>query len=392
MAEKLNRIADLDLSGRRVLLRVDFNVPLSGGKITDDSRIRAGLPTLRKLLEQGAALVITSHLGRPGGKPDPALSLQPVAERLGELLDRKVAFVPDTIGSAAEQAASGLQPGELLMLENTRFDPGEEENDDDYAAALSKLADVFVNDAFGSLHRAHASTVGVARKLPAAAGLLIEKEITALEPAVDDPARPFMVVIGGAKTSDKLPAIEQLRKRADCILVGGGVANTLLAAQGRELGDSLVDPEYLERAAAILKNSWSSIVLPMDLVVAAGDDDHSATEIRRISDITAGWRAMDIGPETITRFQRELTTAATVVWAGPLGRFEIEPFSKGTFAIAETLSRADAYVIAAGGDTMSALRAEGVIEGFDHVSTGGGAALAFISGEPLPGLEVLRKR
>lgn len=391
MVEKLRRIADLDLSGRRVLVRMDFNVPLSGGKITDDNRIRAGLPSLRALLDERAAVIIISHLGRPEGKPDPALSLRPVAERLGELLERPVQFVPESQGPAAESAVGALQPGELLMLENTRFNPGEESNDDAYAAALAKLADVFVNDAFGSMHRAHASIVGVAHKLPAAAGLLVEKEIKALGHAVDDPARPFMVIIGGAKTSDKLPAIERLLGRTDGILVGGGVANTLLAAQGRELGDSLVDPEYLERAAAILKGSWSSIVLPMDLVVATGDNDHSATGIRRISDITAGCRAMDIGPETIARFKRELATAATIAWAGPLGRFEMEPFSKGTFAIAEALARADAYVIAAGGDTMSALRAEGVIDGFDHVSTGGGAALAFICGESLPGLEVLRQ-
>jgi len=391
MTGKLRRIDDLDLSGRRVLARMDFNVPLSDGEIADDKRIRAGLPTLQMLVARGAAVVIASHLGRPNGKPDPALSLQPVAERLAELLGREVAFVPETTGPAAEQAAGDLEPGELLMLENTRFAPGEEENDQDYAAALSQLADVFVNDAFGSLHRAHASVVGVAGKLPAVAGLLVEKELAALRPAAENPARPYVAIIGGAKISDKLPAMEGLIERADTILVGGGIANTLLATQGRELGDSLVDHAYRDRAAQLLNKSWASIVLPMDLVVTHGDKEGQAIEIRSVSEINDGWRAMDIGPETIARFQRELANAATVAWAGPLGCFEIEPFSRGTFAIAETLSRSDAYVIAAGGETMSALRAEGVIEGFDHVSTGGGAALAFLSGETLPGLEVLRR-
>jgi len=390
MTGNLRRIDDLDISGRRVLARMDFNVPLSDGEIADDKRIRAGLSTLQLLLDRGAAVVIASHLGRPNGKPDPALSLQPVAERLAELLGREVAFVPEATGPAAEKAAGDLEPGELLMLENTRFDPGEEQNDEDYATALSKLADVFVNDAFGSLHRAHASIVGVAGKLPAVAGLLVEKELAALERAAENPARPYVVIIGGAKISDKLPAMEKLIERADCILVGGGVANTLLETQGRELGDSLVDPEYRDRAARLLKKSWASIVLPMDLVVAHGDKEHQGSEIRSVSGISDGWRAMDIGPETIARFQRELAKAATVAWAGPLGCFEIEPFSRGTFAIAEMLSRSDAYVIAAGGDTMSALRAEGVIEGFDHVSTGGGAALACLCGETLPGLEMLR--
>lgn len=391
MPGKLRGMEDIEVSGHRVLTRMDFNVPLSDAGIGDDSRIRAGLPTLQKLLDRGASVVIASHLGRPGGRPDPALSLRPVAERLGELLERRVAFVPDSIGPDVEQAARDLAPGEMLMLENTRFHRGEKENDDAYAAALSGLADVFVNDAFGTLHRAHASVVGVAGKLPSAAGLLIEKELAALARVVDEPARPYIVVIGGAKISDKLPALEHLIKRADGILVGGAVANTFLAAQGRDIGDSLIDEDYQDRAATLLRKAWASIVLPMDVVVADGDEHGSRTEIRSVSDIGAGWRAMDIGPETIARFQRELASAATVVWAGPLGHFEIEPFSKGTFAIAETLSRLDAYVVAAGGETISVLSAEGVVEGFDHVSTGGGAALAFICGERLPGLEILRE-
>jgi len=384
-------ISDLDISGARVLARMDFNVPLSDGEITDDNRIRAGIPTLNKLLEADAAVVIASHLGRPGGQPDPALSLRPVAQRLEELLGRPVAFVPDCIGDEVEDAVASLDPGSLLLLENTRFHPGEEDNDDKYAAALARLADVFVNDAFASLHRAHASIVGVAARLPAAAGLLVHKELEALGRVVEDPARPYMVVIGGAKISDKLAAIKRLLGHADSILVGGVVANTFLAAQEREVGDSEFDSECLDQAGAMLKKRWASIVLPMDVVVTDPGEEAATARVMSVSDIPARRRIMDIGPATIGRFQRELATAATVVWAGPLGRFEVEPFSKGTFAVAEALSRSEAYVIAGGGDTVAALRAEGVVAGIDHVSTGGGAMLAFVSGGPMPGLEALRK-
>lgn len=383
-------ISDLDISGLRVLARMDLNVPLSDGLVADDARICAGLPTLRKLLAADAAVVVASHLGRPGGRPDRALSLRPVAGRLEELLGRRVAFVPESVGTEVERAVAKLRPGELLLLENTRFQHGEEDNDDEYAAALARLADVFVNDAFATLHRAHASIVGVASRMPAAAGLLVEKELKCLGRAIDDPARPYVVMIGGAKVSDKLPAMERLLERADCILVGGAVANTFLAAQGRELGDSLFDPEYLDRASAMLRKKWASIVLPMDVVAADPREGTATIRLTSVDDIAAGWRVEDIGPETIARFQRELATAATVVWAGPLGRFEIEPFSKGTFAMAEALARRDAYVIAGGGDTVRALRAEGVVAGIDHVSTGGGAMLAFVSGGPMPGLEALR--
>lgn len=384
-------IQELDVSGRRVLARMDFNVPLSDGEVADDNRIRAGIPTLKKLLEADAAVVIASHLGRPGGQPDPALSLRPVAQRLEKLLERPVAFVPESVGGEVENAVARLDPGTLLLLENTRFHPGEEDNDDEYAAALARLADLFVSDAFASLHRAHASIVGVAAKLPAAAGLLVQKELEALGRVVDDPARPYMVVIGGAKVSDKLSAIERFLGHADAILVGGAVANTFLAAQGRELGESVFDSEHLDRASALLKKRWASIVLPMDVVVTDHGEDAAAARVTAVSDIAARCRVMDIGPETIARFQRELATAATIVWAGPPGRFEIEPFSKGTFAIAEALSRSEAFVAAGGGDTVAALRAEGVVAGIDHVSTGGGAMLSFVSGGPMPGLEALRR-
>ena len=385
------RISELDLSGARVLARMDFNVPLADGEVADDNRIRAGIRTLNRLLEADAAVVIASHMGRPGGRPDPALSLRPVAQRLEELLGRPVAFVPESVGDEVEQAVAALDPGSLLLLENTRFHPGEEDNDDEYAAALARLADVFVNDAFASLHRAHASIVGVAARLPAAAGLLVQQELEALERVIDDPERPFMVVVGGAKISDKLPAIERLLEHTDSILVGGAVANTFLAAQERELGDSTYDGERLDQARAMLKKRWASIVLPMDVVVTGPGDESATARVMSVSEIPARCRIVDIGPETIARFQRELATAATVVWAGPPGCFEVEPFSKGTFAIAEALSRSKAYVIAGGGDTVAALRAEGVVAGIDHVSTGGGAMLAFISRGPMPGLEALRR-
>jgi len=387
----LRTLASFDPGGRRVLVRTDFNVPLSDGEIGDDRRIVATLPTLRRLLDDGAALVLASHLGRPDGRPDPALSLRPVGQRLQEALDGRVTLAPDSVGHTTEHAAAALAPGEILLLENTRFHSEEERNDQGYAAALAELADYFVNDAFGTLHRAHASTVGVAAHLPSAAGLLVEKELAALDRAARQPARPYVVLIGGAKIDSKLPALRKLLARADRVLVGGGVANTLLAASGHALADSLLEDDCIGAAEKLLETAGERLVLPVDIVIADGAGEDATLKVVPVGDLENGWRIVDIGPQTVALFEHEIAAAATTAWSGPLGRFEIARFSKGTFAIARALADAEGYTIVGGGETASAVRAAEAEAGIDHISTGGGASLAYLCGDSLPGLEVLRK-
>jgi phosphoglycerate kinase len=329
-----------------------------------------------------------SHLGRPKGVT-PSLSLKPVADRLSQLLDKPVKMAPDVIGDEVEDLAKNLQPGEVLMLENTRFYDEEKKNDPDFSAKLAALGDIFVNDAFGTAHRAHASTVGVTAKLPAVAGFLIEKEIAFLGKAVSDPDSPYVVILGGAKVSDKIGVIENMLDKADTILIGGGMANTFFKAQGLEMGDSLVEDEVLDVATELLDKATGKILLPVDAVVADAFDNDAARKVVAIDAVEPGWRILDIGPKTIELFRRTLKSAKTVAWNGPMGVFEMSNFAKGTFAIAETLAELDATTIIGGGDSASAVKQAGVDERVSHVSTGGGASLEFLEGKTLPGIAAL---
>lgn len=387
---KKKTIRDIDLKGKRALVRVDFNVPLKDGVITDDTRIRAALPTIQYLVEQGASCVLCSHLGRPKGKPSPELSLQPVAARLSELIGKPVAFAADTIGPEAHAAAEKLQPGEILLVENTRFHAEEKKNDPAFAKELASLGDTFVNDAFGTAHRAHASTVGVTDYLPAAAGFLLEKEIEYLGDALDDPAHPFVAILGGAKISDKIGVVERLLQMADRLLIGGGMANTFLAAKGYEMAESLVEDDAIETAKGLLEKGGDALLLPTDLVIADAFSVDANTRIVKSADgVDAGWRALDIGPATLDVFRTALDGAKLVVWNGPMGVFEMEPFAVGTYKLAEALAESDAVTIIGGGDSAAAIRKAGLEDRISHVSTGGGASLEFLEGKTLPGVAAL---
>jgi phosphoglycerate kinase len=384
-------ITEADVRGKRALIRVDFNVPLRDGEVADDTRIRAALPTIQFLLDRGAAVVLATHLGRPKGKADPAFSVAPVARKLSELLGQPVATVSVVVGGEAERAAEALRSGDVLLLENTRFEPGEERNDSDLAAALGRLGDLFVNDAFGAAHRAHASTVGVAKLLPGYAGLLLQREETALSRLLNTPERPFVAVLGGAKVSDKFAVLEHLLDRVDALLLGGGMANTVLFAQGHQIGSSLAEPDRVEEAHRLIERAREQSVfmaVPTDVVIA-GSLDSIMTNVASVEDIPVDQAIFDIGPETVGRYCRRIADARTVFWNGPMGVFERRPFANGTLGIARCVADASGYTVVGGGDSLAALEVAGVAERIDHISTGGGASLEYLEGRVLPGIAAL---
>jgi phosphoglycerate kinase len=385
-------VKDIDVKGKKVLVRVDFNVPLKDGVVTDDTRIRAALPTIAYLLDKGAALILCSHLGRPKDEPDPQYSMKPVADYLDGLIDAKVSFAEDCIGLKAQEAAANLSAGGVLVLENTRFHKAEKKNDPDMAKELASLADVFVNDAFGSAHRAHASTVGIADHLPAVAGLLLEKEIQYLDQAIEDPKKPFVAILGGAKVSDKIGVIKNLLKKADMVLIGGGMANTFFKAQGYPVADSLVEDDVLDTARELVEEGGQKLRLPVDVVIADAFADDAASKVMPVGPVPDGWRILDIGPDTIENYANVLKDAGTVVWNGPMGVFEMPNFAKGTFAVAEAIAESDAISIIGGGDSASAINKSGLADKISHISTGGGASLEMLEGVQLPGLVALQDK
>jgi phosphoglycerate kinase len=384
--EKLT-IRDINVCRKRVLVRVDFNVPLDAGKVTDDSRIRAALPTVQYLLEREAVVILMSHLGRPKGRMAEQLRLGPVAKRLSQLVGLPVQKLDDSIGPQVEGACSMAKPGTVILLENLRFHPGEQANAPDFAAALARLAHVYVNDAFGAAHRAHASTEGVTHYLPAVAGFLMEKELDFLGRALEDPVRPFLAILGGAKVSDKIGVIENLLTRVDRLLIGGGMANTFLKAQGHAMGESLIEPKALATAADLLERASSKLVLPLDSIVADSYHADAAAKAVAITEVPSDWRVLDIGPRTIRLYSDQLSGARTVVWNGPMGVFEFPRFAAGTRALAQVLADLpDCTTIVGGGDSAAAVRQAGLAEQMTHISTGGGASLEFLEGKALPGV------
>jgi len=385
-------IRDIDVKGKRVLVRVDFNVPVKEGKVGDDTRIQAALPTLEYLLEHGAALILCSHLGRPKGEPLPEYSLKPVADYLASLLGKPVTFAEDCIGPKAEVAARALNPGDVLLLENTRYHAGETKNDPEISKGLAALADVYVNDAFGSAHRAHASTTGVAEFLPAVSGFLLEKEIKYLGQAVANPEKPFVAILGGAKISDKIGVIKNLLTKADSILIGGGMANTFFKAEGYPVADSLVEDDALDTAKEILAEAGTKFRLPVDVVVADKFEAGAAHKTMATGPIPEGWRILDIGPETVAHFSKIISEAKTVVWNGPMGVFEFPEFAKGTFAIAQAAAESDAVTIVGGGESVAAVKQSGLADKITHISTGGGASLEMLEGLTLPGVAALQDK
>ena len=382
-------VTDIDVRGKRVLVRVDYNVPIKDGQVGDDTRIRAAMPTLEYLLQNGAAVILCSHLGRPKGGPDPKYSLRPVADYLSELAGLSVFFAEDCIGPVAQQAAQALQPGQVLLLENTRFHPEEEKNDPEMARQLASLAEVYVNDAFGSAHRAHASTEGVARFLPAVAGFLLEKEIRYLGQAIADPKRPFVAILGGAKVSDKIGVIRNLLTKADQVLIGGGMANTFFKAQGYPVGDSLAEDEVLETARQLLQEGGSRLRLPVDVVLADRFEAEAEKKVIEMGPIPDGWRIMDIGPKSVLAYSKVVSEAGTVVWNGPMGVFEFPPFAEGTFGLAKAVAESGATTIIGGGDSVAAVQESGLSAKITHISTGGGASLEMLEGLVLPGVAAL---
>ncbi|WP_227762289.1 phosphoglycerate kinase [Zhaonella formicivorans] len=386
-------VRDIDVKGKRVLVRVDFNVPMDEkGQITDDTRIQAALPTIKYLLKEGAKVILTSHLGRPKGKADPKYSLAPVAERLGQLLGQKVELANAAVGEETKKLVADLKVGKVLLLENIRFYPGEEKNDPELSKALAELADIYVNDAFGAAHRAHASTAGVAAHLPAVAGLLMEKEIAVMGKALSQPERPFAAVLGGAKVSDKIGVIENLLGKVDSLIIGGGMANTFLKAKGMEIGKSLVEEDKVELARELISRAESKgveLYLPEDVIVAEAVKADAAYKEVSVKDIPADWMIVDIGSKTAQKYAEAVKQAKTVVWNGPMGVFEIEPFAGGTMAVAQAMTEVQGTTIIGGGDSVAAVEKAGVAEKITHISTGGGASLEFLEGKELPGVAAL---
>ncbi len=382
-------VNDVEVQGKKVLMRVDFNVPLKDREVGDDTRIRAALPTIRNLTERGAGVILCSHLGRPKGRPDDSLRMAPVARRLSELLGAGVATVDDCIGDAVAVAKADLKPGDVLLLENTRFHEEEKANDAAFAEKLADGADLFVNDAFGAAHRAHASTEGVARHLPAVAGLLMAREIEVLDHLIAHPRPPVSAVFGGAKISDKIGVLERFLQKTESLMIGGGMANTFLLAKGLEIGDSLAETGSLETAGEILEKAGNRLMLPVDVVIAESADHADGRRTVAADAVPPGWRILDIGPNTVNRFSDKLKAANTVLWNGPMGLFETAPFDEGTRAIAGVLAQLDADTYIGGGDSASAVNEAGVADKMTHVSTGGGAFLEYLEGRTLPGVAAL---
>lgn len=389
-------IEDLDIKDKRVFIRADFNVPLDDNlMITDDRRIRSTLPTINYAIDEGAKVILSSHLGRPKGKVDPRLSLAPVAKRLQRLLNKEVIFAPDCIGSQAESLVSKMKDGDVLLLENLRYHPGEENNDEEFARSLAKLADIYVNDAFGAAHRAHASMVGMTKFLPSAAGVLLKKEIEYLKGAIDNPVKPFVAILGGAKVSGKIGVLEHLVDKVDKVIVGGGMAYTFIKAMGYEIGNSLVEDDMLETAERIRKKlieNGIKFYLPVDCVIAQNTEPGTVIKIVPTLEIPKGWKALDIGPASAKLFTVALQDARTILWNGPMGVFEIDIFSRGTFDIARAVAAAYALTIVGGGDTNLAVHRAGVSDAISFISTGGGATLQLLEGKELPGIAALTNR
>jgi phosphoglycerate kinase len=384
-------VKDIDVKGKRVLVRVDFNVPMENGQVTDDRRIQAALPTIEYLLEQGAGLVLMSHLGRPKDAPDPKFQLDPVGIRLSQLLGRPVNKLDDCVGPAVEAVVKAMQPGDITLLENTRFHQGEKKNEAAFAGQLARLGQVYVNDAFGSAHRAHASTAGVTDTLrPAVAGFLLEKELEYLGGVLANPAQPFLAILGGAKISDKISVIENLLGQVDTLLIGGGMANTFFVAQGYDVGASLVEQQAIDTARKLLDDQADKLILPVDCTVAAEFKAGAEAKVVPVDEVPRGWLILDIGPATIAHFANRLAAAKTVVWNGPMGVFEFPRFATGTFAIAKALAGLEeATTIIGGGDSAAAAQQSGLAGKLSHISTGGGASLEFLEGKILPGVAAL---
>ena len=390
-------IRDIDLQGKRVLVRVDFNVPIEGGKITDDTRIRAAVPTLKAILEQKPrAVILMSHLGRPKGGPDPKYSLAPVAPALAALLGRDVAFAADVIGDVADSAVANLPDGGVLLLENTRFHAGEEKNDLTLAEQMAKHGDIFVNDAFGSAHRAHSSTVGVTKYLPSVSGFLMEKELNYLSTALENPERPFVAILGGAKVSDKIAVIEALLGKVDVLLIGGGMANTFFKAKGYAMGKSLVEDSSLDTARDLIQKGGDKLVLPIDAVIGDKMEEDAQTQVIDVSaGVPDGYAIFDIGPKTVELFGQKLQGAKTIVWNGPMGVFEKKIYANGTNQVAQllaALTRGGAVTIIGGGDSVAAIEEAGLADQITHISTGGGASLEMLEGQVLPGVAALKDK
>jgi phosphoglycerate kinase len=391
----IKTVQDIDLANKKVLMRVDFNVPLDGGRVTDATRIEAALPTIRFVLDRGASLILMSHLGRPKGEKNPEYSMKPAADKLAELLGKPVKMATDVIGPEVEKEAAALKPGEILMLENVRFYKGEEKNDPEFAKKLASLGEVYVNDAFGTAHRAHASTEGVAKFLPAVGGYLIEKEVKFLGSVLENPVKPFVAIIGGAKVSTKIAVLDSLLPKCTTLIIGGGMAYTFLKAQGREIGNSLFEAEFLDTAKNLLakaKEKGVEILLPQDHVVASEFKSDAVPESVDGIDIPAGKIGMDIGPKTLQALKSRILAAKSLVWNGPMGVFEFDAFAQGTLEVARYVAECAGTTVVGGGDSVAAVNKFGLADKVDHVSTGGGASLEFLEGRVLPGIAALQQK